>query len=52
VAVAILEAVSLEPSPVLRGAAEVYSPARKHRKVGLDRMCLLMEVRTGLWSVA
>jgi hypothetical protein len=45
VAVAILRAVDLEPSPILRALPKSTSPARKDRKVGLDKMCLLMEVR-------
>ena len=38
-------AVSLEPSPILRALPKSTSPARKDRKVGLDKLCLLMEVR-------
>ena len=38
-----LWAVSLEPSPILRALPKSTSPARKDRKVGLDKLCLLME---------
>jgi hypothetical protein len=48
VAIAILRAVDLEPSPSLRALPKSTSPARKDRKVDLDRMCLLMEVRYAL----
>jgi hypothetical protein len=45
VAIAISKAVDLEPSPILRALPKSTSPAHNHRKVGLDKMCLLMEVR-------
>jgi hypothetical protein len=44
VAVAILMAVDLEPSPILRALPKSTSPAHNHRKVALDEEDPLIEV--------
>jgi hypothetical protein len=41
----LLRAGNFETSPMLGVLPKSTSPARKDRKVGLDKKCLLMEVR-------